>query len=218
MHASNRFTAPTRRYGAGKDKDALTVIIMAAAMTYRMKSFGPKCLSKIGDHTILENHIINIHQLYPNSEVILVVGFEADKVIKNTPEHVRIVENQLFESTGILEEARVALNATLNENVLLIDGNVQATLEELDTMTKSSCIKVCDTNKTEDCVGVTSENDKVVIFSHGLTPYWNGIVFLNNKELKLFRNFVQNREKNKMFVHEALNHIINSGGTLKVVK
>ena len=59
MRKYNRFTSSTKDNGAGKDADKqLTVIIPAAGMGHRMKSYGPKCLLPVNQtNTIKQTHI-----------------------------------------------------------------------------------------------------------------------------------------------------------------
>ena len=73
----NRFTTSTKNRAAGKHKDRpLTVIIPAAGMGHRMKSYGPKCLLPANiKETILDKSIKTIKKVYNYCEIILVVGF-----------------------------------------------------------------------------------------------------------------------------------------------
>ena len=81
--SKNRFITSTKA-GAGTSQDNnLTVIIPAAGIGHRMKSYGPKCLLPFNQQdTIITKTISNLQKIYPFSEIITVVGFEADKIIK----------------------------------------------------------------------------------------------------------------------------------------
>ena len=98
----NRFTSTTRETGAGlTENNPLTVIIPVAGMGYRMKSYGPKCLLKANQQqTILQKTIKNIESEYPFSDIIVVAGFEADKIINALPHKIRVVENQNYEEAA----------------------------------------------------------------------------------------------------------------------
>ena len=103
MSKYNRFTVPVKGHKAGMDGEKLSVIIPAAGTGHRMKSYGPKCLLPVSTtETILHKIIANVKTVYPNSEVTVVVGFEADRVIKALPDDIRIIENQFYQETNVV--------------------------------------------------------------------------------------------------------------------
>ena len=59
---TNRFTSRIKKKGAGTTPDnPLTVVIPAAGMGHRMKSYGPKCLLQANQkETIIEKTISNV--------------------------------------------------------------------------------------------------------------------------------------------------------------
>ena len=123
----------------------LTVIIPVAGMGHRMKSYGPKCLLKANQkETILEKTVSNIKREYPYSDIIVVVGFEADKVIKSLPSFVRIVENQNYEKTNIVESLRIGINASAHDNVLIIYGDLIFNVYSIREITSSGTCVVFD--------------------------------------------------------------------------
>ena len=82
----NRHTAKIKDSGVGLTPDKpLTVLIPVAGMGHRMKSYGPKCLLKANQkETILEKTVSNIKREYPYSDIIVVVGFESEKVVRSS--------------------------------------------------------------------------------------------------------------------------------------
>jgi CTP:phosphocholine cytidylyltransferase-like protein len=69
---------PTRRTNVNRDD--ITIIIMGANIGYGMKSYGPKCLLHINNHeTLLEYQINLLRTTFPHADIILVVGFLADR-------------------------------------------------------------------------------------------------------------------------------------------
>ena len=109
--AQSRHVIPIHPRKSDKYKQQMSVVILAAGMNYRAKSYGPKCLlTDKNDITLLSLQINNIRAVYPESEIILTVGFEADKILKKVPSDVRIIENQLYENTNTIEEIRLSLN------------------------------------------------------------------------------------------------------------
>ncbi len=215
----NRFTAPTRRYGAGKNKHDLSIIILGAMIGYRMKSYGPKSLITLSTgETILDRQLAVINQAYSGCEIILTIGFEADKMIKKCPPGIRLVENQLYETTNILEEIRLGINNCVNDNILLIQGDVVFNLETIDKITlEDSSAAVVDYKncELEEDVGVTVIDDKISIFSHGISPRFGNIVYITGKEFKFMKSVVGDRDKNKLYLFEALNLVLEKRGSLR---
>ena len=85
----------------GGDEE-ISVIIPAAGLGRRMKSRGPKPLIKIKpDLSILENQIFNIQNVFANPQIVLVCGFEADKVMNDAPDSLIKVENEFYENTNV---------------------------------------------------------------------------------------------------------------------
>lgn len=217
----NRFTVPTKKYGAGKDKSFLSVVVLSSSIGHRMKTYGPKSLLKITEsQTVLDLQIQTISMVYPNSEIVLVVGFEADKVIKRTPENVRIVENQLYQTTNTIEEARLALNNVVNDKILIIHGDLLFSCEAIDNLTKDGSCAVVDSHNqiAEDEVGVTVVDGNATVFSYGISRKWCQIVYLCGKELKYFKSFCCDREKRKLYVYEGLNSILDKNGIIKAIE
>ena len=95
----NRFTTQVikKDYGLHPEKP-ISVVIPAAGMGYRMKSYGPTCLlSANKKQTLIQKTIDNIKKVLTYSDIIVVLGFESEKVIKNLPRDIRVVENNLYE-------------------------------------------------------------------------------------------------------------------------
>ncbi len=218
-----RYAIPTRSIGAGKNKEnGLSIIILGGQAGYRMRSYGNKSLLRDKyNKTVIENQTEIFGLYFPHSEIILTTGFEADKVIRNTPKGVRIVENQLFEKTNEVEEARLAVNNAMYDSVLLVFGDIyfnQALMR--DFQNKESTILVDDKEEMlANDVGVRIVDNYATIFSYGiLTPRWTKIVYLTGKEFKIFKQFVSDRNNANLFLFEALNFVLDKNGQLKTQK
>ena len=194
-----------------KYKQQMSVVILAASMGYRVKSYGPKSLLEDSNGIALINlQINNIKAAFPESEIIITVGFEADKVLKKIPPDVRVIENQLYKDTNTIEEVRLSLNNILSGSVLFIQDDIMFNSITLKKIAKSgSTIIVDNSNSTPtENVGVTVVNNKATIFSYGLPTKWGQIVYLNSHDLSAFKNICSDRSKSKLYLHEALNLLL----------
>ena len=219
---NNRFTTFAKKFGTGTtDQKFLSVIIPVAGMGHRMKSYGPKCLLHAdANYTIIERIILNVYEACPHSDIITVVGFDADKVIKTIPRDVRIVENQLYEQTNVVESLRLALNNTDHDKVLIIYGDLIFNSETLLGLTKNNSQAVVDTKgrfKNEE-IGVTIVDGKITNFAYGLDTKWAQIIYLTGLELNLFKELCFDRKRNKMYPFEILNMVINKGGKIEAIE
>jgi len=216
----NRFVAPTKRRGK-KDSGEISIIILAASPGYRMKSYGPRALLKTDDgKTILQQILDCSSYHFPGSEILVSVGFEADKVIKDLQKEVVIVENQLYETTNMIEECRLCLNAATNDSAVIIHGDLIFNVNTLENLTKFGSSIVVDNheNMNLDEIGITEVNKNATIFSYGLGTKWCYITYLEDKEFSLFKQFCANRDRNKLFVCEGLNHVLDNGGNLRCIE
>lgn len=217
---NSRFVTTTRNPHI-KNTNGLSVIVLCAGIGHRMKSYGPKSLLMLPDgHTIISKIMENVYLHYPKSELIVTVGFEADKVIDALPPTVHVIENQLYEETNTLEETRLALNAATNENVLLIHGDLIFNAIALDKINKKqSCVIIDSNDQIDDSeIGVTVVDNKVTIFAYDLPKKWCYVAYLTGEELELFRKIVKDRDRSRWYVFEALNEVVLKGGQIKAIE
>ena len=214
---NNRFVAPIKSRN-GKNT---TVIILAAGIGYRMKSYGPKCLLKVSQNkTIIEKQIDTVSLHLPKSDVISVLGFECDKALKVLSDRSRIVENQLYEETNTAESIRLAINNGVRDSVLIIHGDLIFNPETLAHHDFRRSFAIVDSKHQFRLneAGVTINDWQITRFAYGLNTKWSQIVFLIGKELQMLKNICRNREKNKMYTFEILNEIIDNGGKIAAVE
>ena len=212
---TNRFTSRIKKKGAGTTPDnPLTVVIPAAGMGHRMKSYGPKCLLQSNQkETIIEKTISNVKKEYPYSDIIVVVGFESEKIIKTLPHNIRVVENHRYEETNIGESIRVGINAAANKNLLIIYGDLVFNVYSIRGLTSNGPCVVIDSKFRfkEEEVGVTVVDDVVTNFAYGLPKKWSQIVYLEDESFDYLKFLCSDKRKDKLYPFELLNIIINSG-------
>lgn len=196
--------------------DTLSIAIIASSMGYRMKSYGPKSLITLPTgETLIENQINNILSIYPKAELILTVGFEADKIIKRRPTNIRIIENQYYDLTNIVEDIRLVINNIYSESLIIINGNIQFNSETVKNLTLKGSAIVINNNNIEDDIGATIIDNQVMILSHGISPKWANIVYFTEKEFKLLKSIVADRDKGKLYLFEIINMILDKGGSFR---
>lgn len=213
----NRFISPTRAL-PGKT-EGLSIIILSSSPGYRMRQFGPKCLIKDKHSVSILHHQTAMFQMeFPHCEIIVVGGFECDKIVKNKPEVVRIVENQRFEELNEVEDLRLGINNCLYEKLLVVFGDIYFLPQTIKDIAQKESVLVTDSNKKmlEDDIGTTVVDNYITITSLAIeNPKWAKIAYFAEKEFKLLKQFVSNRDNNKLFMFEAINYILDKKGSFK---
>jgi choline kinase len=211
---AHRHTAPTRPPGMGKDENRLSIIILGANPKYRMRSYGPTPLFKLkSGKTLIQHQVDVLSEYYPNSDIILVTGFESDRVIKHRPNNCRIIENQLYDDTGEFEQIRLGLNNITTDYALIL-GSVYFTSDNLDGLTKGGPNALIDSNE-DSSIGVHIVNNKVQHCSYALNKRkWLEAIFLGKWELDMLRKIVSNVDKNRLFAWEAINQLVDENITI----
>jgi choline kinase len=200
--------------------DNITFIVLSAGVGSRMRSYGPKCLFKTSDETILDKQLSMINSNFVGNETILVVGFESRKIIKKIPENIRVVENQLYQTTNSAESLRLAINNSTGDRIFFMHGDLIFNKETLNNLDFSRSFIIVDSKNQiqNDEVGVTVVNDKATFFSYGLDTKWCQMAYIRGKELSILKSLYNKAGKDKLYTFEILNMIIEKKGTLVTVE
>jgi|LakMenE01Jun11ns_1017448.scaffolds.fasta_scaffold9935970_4 hypothetical protein len=206
--------------------DLITIVLLCDSPGYRMKSYGALPLIAINEkYKLIDLQIHAIQQAFKNFEIILCIGFDAEKICKYVRSkynklNIRIVENQLFESSNSCESTRVAINNTFNHKLLICDGNLLLNKQVLSLIDdKDSCILV--ENKPSDNLEIkvnVDDKHQAQYFSFGAHRTWSEIVFLNTQEsIEIFRKFLSSHDNKNKFIFEALNELVRSRVSLRCI-
>tara|TARA_R100001132_G_C3273955_1_gene96001 strand:- start:768 stop:1454 length:687 start_codon:yes stop_codon:yes gene_type:complete len=197
--------------------DNISVAILGNETDYRVRSYGPKCLLKHGSSTIIQNQIKLIGETSCISDLVVVLGFECEKIINYIPEHVRIVENQLYSETNSSESLRLVINNICGDRLLIIDGNILISRNAFKKLDFSRSFALCHKNgKPKNEISASKIGDHIGNFSFGLENCWDGVVFLQGKEFGLLRKACTDKGKGRFFVFELLNLVIDNGGKIEI--
>ena len=201
---------------------SVSVIIPAAGMGRRMKSYGPKPLIKIGNSTIIKNQVSLLKSYIPNSNIILVCGFRAEKLMNETPSHILKVENELYEQTNVVRSIAMGLRISGDcSKVMVVYGDLVFNSETLRSISfKESSIIVTDSTMGVDEVGcIIDESDQTLTnLMYDLPEKWGQISVFVNKELELLKQLCWDEKNNTKFGFEIINQILEKGGKFKCVQ
>jgi len=203
----------------------ITVIMICDTPGYRMKSYGPPSLITIGPKKLIDHQIAAIKKNIKNPEIILCVGYDADKVnkyirTKYNKLNVRIVENQIFNHSNTCEGMRLALNNTHNDKVIVLDGNIMFKADTLAQINLRQSAVLCEQNPSDNLqVGFNlNEANTIEHFAYGASNLWSEIFFLNNSDIiDSLRKIVSSTEYKTKFMFEALNDLLKTRHKLKMI-
>jgi len=197
-----------------------SIIIPAAGQGLRMKSYGAKPLIKLTpDLTIIQNQLNILSQKFRYYEVILVVGFQAYRVMKNTPQDIIKIENERYAETNVCRSIGMGLRAATTNRVLIMYGDLVLNKYALNTkFNKGSSLLIDSSNTmTDNEVGCTISNGMVEQILYELPNKWSQISFFVNKELDMLRQITWNPDNERLYGFEVINQIIDQGGKFRAI-
>jgi len=219
MRNNNRYITTPRfkeRPVRGAINDFVTIIFFSENHGYRMKSYGPVSMIKMGSKTILEKQIESIKACFYNFEIIVCSGFETPKTVNYIKDkfpniNIRVVENQVHFNSNCCESARLCLNNTSNNKVLLCSGSNLLEPHHLKGL-DLDCSFVLTQGKHEDSgfeINAISNDGVLEQFSIGLkSNFWTEVLYLaDHKIIKALYNVLSDPEYKNKFLFEALNDI-----------
>jgi choline kinase len=201
----------------------LSIIIPAAGIGRRMKSYGPKPLIELsGFETVLSRQLRILRETFPKADIVVVVGYEAERIIRTLPLGMRlkVVENERYDETNVLRSIGMGLRAINHTNVMVIYGDLVFNSEAVTWATSNGSSLLVDTKGQidEEEVGTTVVDGRVTNLSYGLDTKWSQIMYLTGRELDLFKRMAWNSDRRMWFGYEALNMVVDNGGNLRAIE
>lgn len=207
----SRFTRKIKNKG----QSPVQVIILAAGAGARTRSYEPRCLLKYNGQVILDSQLEIIQNRFTKSEITVVGGIESHKIIKKIGKTARFVENQMHEDSNSGESLRLAINNTLQDNILFFHGDLVFSNQIFDKIDMDrSALLIDKSNQIEEKeVGVTIVDDKATVLSYNLPIKWCQIAYLNTNDTLLLRRLLlrSDFDTRHLLTFEIINKMIEFG-------
>ena len=203
-----------------KEEDPITIIIAAAGAGRRMKSYGPKSLLTIKGKTILSRQLEEIRTEFPTANIVLVCGFEADKVMDRACGDIITLENENYQDTNITRSVSIALRAINTSRVLIMCGDLvfsKGTLKHVDCKV-SSILANKNKHKSSEVGCVINQDKNIENMMYDLDLKWAQVIYLQDRALQIFKKLVFDRSNKKLFLFEIINKLVDSGCKIKCVE
>ena len=194
-----------------QQRNNISVIIAAAGSKYGLGG-NPVSLLPIKNSTLIDYQYRTIKKFLPKSDIILVGGFEFDKLRNKIPSDIILIKNDKYAETNNVYSISLGLDAAKNNDVLVIHGNIFFKENIMHCPWTKSFIFCSDAvlsdNKKLGCV-IDKTVDNIM---YGLPYNIFKITFLRNKELSLYKQFCFDKTNQQAYDWEILNKIIDNGG------
>lgn len=193
----------------------LSIIIPTAGMSRRMKK-GPRALLDIGEEKLLSRQLRILRKSFPNSDLIVVVGYGAEAIYPIIPKFVRCVENELYETTNVSRSIALGMRVCTTDEILIIYGDLVFSRTTFNIPHNSALY--INVNGKADTVGINIENEKAAHLSYASEIKWGQSLYLKGRELELFKKVAYNKENSRLCGHEIINKVVDGGGEFEVIK
>lgn len=206
----------TRNIFPTKGKE-YSIIIPAAGVGSRMKSYGPKCLIPLTKtNNVLTRQLRIISETLNNYEIILVGGFEFDKLQKQIPSTIQLVRNKDYLDTNVAHSIKLGLDKAIGNSVIIIYGDLVFHKKALEIgFEKHSKVLISNFMKESEVGCTTCEGLLEQIF-YDLDNKWAQITYFNGLEREILTDVSCQDNNSNKFGFELINYIINHGGKFLV--
>lgn len=199
-----------------KNFPQLQIVILAAGVGSRTRSYEPRCLLKYNKKTILDNQIEVLTSLFNKAEISIVGGFDINKIIRKVGKTVRVIENQMYENTNSGESLRLGINNSMLDNILFLHGDLIISQEIFDNVKMDQSFLLVDSGNQfeEKEVGITIVDGAATVLSYSLPTKWCQIAYLAENELCILKKLMMKNDfSSKTFLtFEVINKIIENNG------
>lgn len=207
----------TKKTDLSKLNGNITFIIPCAGMASRFKSVGAKALIQLtNEETLLERQVRILRELYPGCQIIVVIGFQFQRFHQLKLPGVRFVFNPIYEDTNVAFSIGLGLQASITDNVMVIYGDLifNNAAVGIPYNNMGPTLFISDTMNNDE-VGITFTGEAVDNMAFGLKPKWSQILYINGKELELFRKSCYDEKHWKWLGYEIVNDVIDKGGIFR---
>lgn len=199
-----------------------TTFIILCARKSNKRGYKNIPLTIIEDNkTLLDKQIETINLVYNNSEIIVISGFEHDKVVKHLDrkkhKNVRIIENHDYKSSNIVDGWRLGLNAALEDDTYIIHGDRIFDVSYIQCKYKDTHTFVHDYNKKNYDFGLIFNEDTFINMSYGLPDVWSEIFFISKKDFNLFRDTINQSRNKRIYSIDGLINVVARKTTISVM-
>lgn len=202
------------------DKDVTFILLCAKKSNNRGYKNIP--LTPINSRQkLIDVQIKIIRSVYKKSEIIIISGFENDKLVDHIHmaeyDNVRIAENKNYKNSNTLEGWKFALNLAVKKNIYIIHGD-RIFSKNCFVKSNSSYTIFHNVEKNNYNLGVLHNKNKVINMSYGLESVWSEIFFLHIDDFECARRLINDKNKKIHNIESYINELLKRTDILIVEK
>jgi len=185
------------------------IILSAGSVTQSGRKCSPALCTDGPNQCIIDRQIETIRKKYPNSEIILAVGFQSNEVITYTTSrhnNIRIVENKIHQNTSSMESLRLAINVSTPNPTYVIHGDRTFDESSLSPLRSAKSFLYSHyRSHSHQNLGICHDNGAVVNISYGLEDVWSEIAYVSSENYEAFKLLCNSPSCNFLSMYELLN-------------
>jgi choline kinase len=179
-------------------------------------------LTPIDHDLLIDKQIKTIQSIYKNNEIILVSGFEHDRLLAHIRQkkypNIRIAENKDYKNSSALDSWIFALNLSIDQNTFIIHGDrIFSTAAISPSLTHCSHTICHNVKKNNYDLGLLYENNRLVNISYGLPNVWSEIFFLHKNDFETARSLINEYKQQKFYNLDAFINALNKKVPIHVI-
>jgi choline kinase len=203
--------------------DSQTTFIILCARKSNRRGYKNIPLTLLNEkETLIERQIKIISDNYQNSEIIIVSGFEHDKVVNYLSAldypNVRVAENKNYKSSDIFDGWRFALNIALNQDTYIIHGDRLFKESYIKDRTRTTHTFVHDVDKNNYYLGLLYSNGYFINMSYGLPNVWSEVFFISKSDFTTAKNIANEYKKRKIYTIEGFINALSKNVKISVLE
>ncbi len=199
----------------------LSIVIPAAGMGRRMKSYGPKPLIELrAGETVIDRQIRILTATFPHADITVVLGHEIDRVVQSLPSFVKVVENERHAETNVLRSIGMGLRVADHDSVLVVYGDLVFNEAAVAGFVLPHSTLLVDGRGqiADEGVGATVVDGRVTQLGYGLATKWAQVMLLTGQEMSMFEKISLMPDRRMHFGFEALRSVIEEGGSFRAIE
>lgn len=201
-------------------KEPVSIVIPTANYRHRLKHAGVRSLVEVAPNvTLLDHQIKCIYTHFYNPEIILVTGYEEEKVKASLPtkSKIKTVHNANWEQSNVFASLRLGMSVATHPRVLWIYGDLLFNHFMLRApFSNYSMVLIDRYGAMKSNLGCIEHEQYAENFMYDIPNTWAQIAYFTGKELELLHTLSKETNNQSCYGFEALNHIIRQGGKFSV--
>lgn len=172
--------------------------------------------------SLINQQIEIIKDNYKDNEIIIISGFEHDKVVSHISnlgyKDVRIAENKDYKESNVLDGWRFALNIAIVKDTYIIHGDRLFDESYLKEKSRATHTFVHDFDKNNYDLGLLYENDNFINMSYGLPNVWSEIIFISKNDINIFKDTINEYKSRKIYSIESFLNIMSKKINISIIQ